>query len=227
LLFAQGICLGATTRAFPDWLAQVRTGDGRELPRQLKDRLLREFERLQLLVRQIRALERQRAAFFRQALRAQTHDQLPGWQPVAAELRQFCGIGEGAALTLATELFGWRELKNRRQVAALTGLAPSPWQSGESVDEEQGISKAGRGPLRALLVEIAWGWLRYQMESSLSQWFMTRFAHGNSRQRRIGIVALARKLLVALWKFVHTGELPEGVRLTKNPYQFSYTPSLE
>jgi transposase len=153
--------------------------------------------------------------------------EFPRWQKIAVHLRELCGIGDHASLVLATELFGWRELKNRREVAALTGLTPSRWQSGSSVDDEQGITKAGRGPLRSLLVEIAWGWIHFQPSSELSGWFARRFANGNSRQRRIGIVAVARKLIVALMKYVQDGLIPDGARFTKNLNQFRYTAALE
>jgi transposase len=105
------------------------------------------------------------------------------------------------------EFFGWRQIKNRKQLAALAGLAPTPYQSGDS-DHEQGISKAGNRRLRTMAVEIAWCWLHYQPDSALSQWYGQRFGKGNSRQRRIGIVALARKLLVALWRYLETGAVP-------------------
>jgi transposase len=110
------------------------------------------------------------------------------------------------------EFFGWRRIRNRKQLAALAGLAPTPYQSGDS-DREQGISKAGNRRLRTMAVEIAWCWLHYQPGSALSQWYTRRFAKGSSRQRRIGIVALARKLLVALWRYLETGEVPDGAEI--------------
>jgi transposase len=226
LLFSQGIRIEEIGKDFPQWLSQVETGDGHPLPQRLQERVIREFERLQIVVRQMRELEKQRANLYRQAMR-QEGEEAPKWQSIAVHLRQLSGIGDHSAMTLATELFGWRELKNRRQVAALAGLTPSPWQSGSTVDAEQGISKAGRGELRSLLIEIAWGWVQFQPTSSLTMWFVRRFAGGNSRQRRVGIVALARKLLVALWKYVKTGLVPENARFTKSPYRFAYTRPLE
>jgi len=110
------------------------------------------------------------------------------------------------------EFFGWRRIRNRKQLAALAGLTPTPYQSGAG-EREQGISKAGNRRLRTMAVEIAWCWLRYQPQSALSQWYQQRFAKGSSRQRRIGIVALARKLLVALWRFLETGEVPDGAQI--------------
>jgi transposase len=225
LLFAHGVRLEVIGKQLLTWLSSVKTGDGRQLPAQLEQRVRREFERLQVVVRQMRDLEKQRARLYRQAMREQ--GEFPAWQKIAVHLRQLCGIGDHSAMTLATELFGWRELKNRREVAALAGLTPSPWQSGSSIDEEQGITKAGRGPLRCLLVEIAWGWLLFQPTSELTIWFMKRFASGNRRQRRVGIVALARKVLVALWKYANDGLIPEGARFTKELNSFRYTPALE
>src|SRR5260221_14052806 len=107
------------------------------------------------------------------------------------------------------EFFGWRRIRNRRQLAALAGLTPTPYQSGDS-DREQGISKAGNRRLRTMAVEIAWCWLRFQPQSALSEGYQQRWGKGNSRQRRIGILALARKLLVALWRYLGTGAGPAG-----------------
>jgi transposase len=110
------------------------------------------------------------------------------------------------------EFFGWRAFRNRREVGSLAGLTPTPYQSGDEM-REQGISKAGNRPIRAMAVEIAWSWLRYQPQSELSLWFQRRFAHGSKRVRKIGIVALARKLLVALWRYLAFGEIPAGAQL--------------
>jgi len=113
---------------------------------------------------------------------------------------------------LVYELFAWRSFDNRKQVGSCVGLTPTPYQSGTSC-REQGISKAGNRRLRRLMVELAWCWLRWQPESELSQWYMRRFGLGNGRSRKLGIVALARKLLIALWKYVEQGEVPKGARL--------------
>lgn len=122
------------------------------------------------------------------------------------------GIGAGSAWLLVMEFFGWRRFKNRRQVAGCAGLDPTPYDSGES-RREQGISKAGNKRIRWLMVELAWCWLRYQPNSELSLWFKKRFGVGGKRQRRIGIVALARRLLVALWRYVDQGVVPAGAEL--------------
>ena len=109
-----------------------------------------------------------------------------------------------------------RQFRNRREVGALAGLTPTPYQSGDSY-REQGIDKAGNRHIRAIAIEIAWAWLRLQPNSALSQWYQERFGHGNSRLRRIGIVALARKLLIALWRYLETGEVPQGAVLKSTP----------
>jgi transposase len=122
------------------------------------------------------------------------------------------GIGPVGAWTLATELFGWREIQNRRQLGGLVGLVPAPYQSGESM-HDQGITRAGNRHVRRLMVQLAWGWVRYQPDSALTTWFHRRFGSSGRRLRRIGIVALARKLLIALWRYVEHGEIPEGAIL--------------
>ena len=122
------------------------------------------------------------------------------------------GIGENSAWLFVMEFFGWREFHNRREVGALAGLTPTPYQSGDE-SREQGISKAGNRPIRAMAIEIAWGWLRHQPQSDLSRWFQERFGHGSKRMRKIGIVALARKLLVAWWRYLEFGEIPTGAQL--------------
>lgn len=120
--------------------------------------------------------------------------------------------GPNSARLLAHELFSWRDLRNRRQVGALAGLTPTPFTSGDT-EREQGISKAGIRSVRYLAIEIAWGWLRFQPRSALARWYQKRFGKGGSRLRKIGIVALARKLLIALWRFVTFGEIPAGAKL--------------
>jgi transposase len=137
-----------------------------------------------------------------------------GIAAVAGALMRLCGIGLVGAWVLSSEVFGWRQFRNRREVGGALGLAPTPYSSGEDV-REQGISKAGNRRARAMLVELAWLWLRYQPGSALSQWFMARFGGGGKRMRRIGIVALARRLAVALWRYADQGVLPEGARLKK------------
>ena len=127
-------------------------------------------------------------------------------------LMRLYAVGVDTTWLLHREIFGWREIANRRQLGALAGLTGTPYSSGDS-QREQGISKAGSRRVRTAAVELAWRWLRLQPGSELTQWFVRRFAGGAKRTRRIGIVALARKLLVALWRYVQFGVIPAGARL--------------
>jgi transposase len=127
-------------------------------------------------------------------------------------LMQLKGVGEVSAWLLTMELFSWRRFRNRREVAGILGLTATPRASGDG-RREQGISKSGSALLRGLALELAWCWLRYQPRSELSHWFRRRFAGGGSRQRRIGIVAVARRLMIALWRYVETGQVPAGAML--------------
>jgi transposase len=184
-------------RAWARWWAQQA---GQLLPG-LRAEIEREFERLSLVAWQIRTLET-----------LQVRQVRSGAQPAIAVLSRLAGIGTGSAWTLVKELFGWRQFHNRREVAGCLGLAPTPYASGTS-EVEQGISKAGNKRARWLMVELAWSWLRFQPASQLSQWFNERFAGGGKRVRRIGIVALARRLSIALWRYLEQGEIPLGARL--------------
>jgi transposase len=205
-------------RRFPERLEELRQWDGSPLPPELCRRLLREFERMQLANQQIRALEKERV----QRIRNEEND------PQIGQVRQLMrlrGIGAGSAWLYVREVFGWRKIKNRRQLGGLVGLTPTPYNSG-SQERDQGISKAGNRRMRAMAVEIAWGWLKFQPESQLTQWYFRRFGKGSKRQRKIGIVALARKLLVKLWKYLTTGVPPEGARVGDWQKKIGYTPSL-
>jgi len=190
------------SRNFPKLLKCVRLWDGTEVPGELKARLLREFERMQAVNRQIRDLERERAR------RLRTEDKDEGIVKMR-KLLGLRGIGVNSAWLYVREVFGWRKIENRRQMGAIVGLTPTPYASGDS-QREQGISRAGNRRMRSMSIEIAWGWLRYQPGSELSLWYRRRFAYGSKRQRKIGIVALARKLVVALWKYLERDELPKG-----------------
>ena len=121
-------------------------------------------------------------------------------------------IGPSCAWLLVMEFFAWRGFRNRRELGACAGLTGTPYDSGGS-RRDQGISKAGNRRVRTMMIEIAWLWLRYQPNSKLSRWFCERFAGGGARMRRVGIVALARRLLVALWRYLEEGVLPEGAEL--------------
>ena len=204
LLASQGLRVD-WRRPLTRQLDALRSWDGASLPPGLRDRLDQERERLELLNRQIEALEATR----RERIRA------GGTEPVVGKVSQLLtlqGVGSNSAWLYVMEFFGWRQFRNRREVGALAGLTPTPYQSGES-RREQGIAKAGNRHVRAMAIEIAWGWLRFQPESALARWYQARFGHGSSRLRRIGIVALARKLLIALWRFLETGVVPEGAVL--------------
>jgi transposase len=135
-----------------------------------------------------------------------------GIAAVAGALMKLCGIGLIGAWVLSSEIFGWRQFRNRREVGAVLGLTPTPYSSGQD-EREQGISKAGNRRARSMLVELSWLWLRYQPDSALTQWFKTRFSGGGKRMRRIGIVALARRLAIALWRYADQGIVPEGATL--------------
>ncbi len=183
-------------------LDALETGDGRPLPGRLEAEIRREIERLDLVCSQIATVERER-----DALIAMTSEAAGPGTPAAA-LSRLKGIGgELGSLLWLEALF--RGFANRRQIAAYAGLAPSPWQSG-GTDREQGISKAGNRRLRHAMVELAWFWLRHQPASALSAWFRARVGQGRGRIRRIAIVALARKLLVALWRYTTQGIVPQG-----------------
>jgi transposase len=205
LLFAQGI--GAYEPLHRDRRArldELTTGDGRPLPVHLKTQIRRELDRLELLLEQIKAVEAERDALLVQA------DECA--QPPAL-LVGLKGMGAEAAAVLWSEgLF--RTFRNRRQVAAYAGLAPTPWKSG-SVDREQGVSKAGNPRLRTTMIQLAWLWLRHQPASALSLWFQERVRRNGGRLRKPMIVALARKLLVALWKYATTGVALEGAVITQ------------
>ena len=200
-----GLGLQASVDAdFPQRLKKLRQWDGSAVPTALSQRLLREFERWQLVGRQIHELEQERIRQIRK-------EQSPEVEQVR-RLLNLQGIGENGAWLLVGELFSWRRFQNRRELGSLAGLTPTPYDSGES-RREQGISKAGNRRVRWMMVQLAWGWLQYQPESELSQWYQRRFGNGNSRLRKIGIVALARKLLIALWKYLETGEPPAGAEV--------------
>jgi transposase len=203
LLATQGIQLRQLA-GFDKRLDALRLWDGSALAAELVAQLRREYERLEHVERQILAVERDR----RQRLR-QVKDTVSSQ---VQKLQRLRAIGPNSAWMFSTELFAWRQFRNRRQVGGIVGLTGTPYDSGQR-PHEQGISKADNPAVRAMTVEIAWVWLRYQPQSALSQWYQRRFGHGSSRLRRIGIVALARKLLIALWRYVEFDQLPEGAEL--------------
>jgi transposase len=186
-------------------LEDLRTGDGRELPPRLRREIEREFRRLELVLEQIAATEDERDATVA-APAAEDAD-----AAMVAQLARLGGIGPELATVLVREAL-YRPFANRKEVAAYAGLTPSPYASGDR-HRDQGISKAGNPLLRKAMVELAWLWLRYQPDSALARWFTERVGSVRGRIRKIMAVALARKLLVALWRYLTTGLLPEGARL--------------
>jgi transposase len=204
LLASHGIQL-TTLRGLPDQVPQLTQWDGHPLPAGAVERLGTTWARLLLVQAQRRTLLRAR-----RALIATASDD-PALAMVRALLR-LRGIGEMSAWLLTMELFSWRRFRNRREVAGLLGLGGTLDASGDR-RRERGIGKGGSALLRGLATELAWGWLRYQPTSALSQWYRTRFAAGGSRQRRLGIVALARRLMIALWRYVETGLVPTGATM--------------
>jgi len=185
-------------------LDQVQQWDGSPLPSALRTRLKRAWQQVGFLTAHIQTLEAERRALLRRRE-----------DPAVEQVRQLFtlrGIGVNSAWLYVMEFFAWRDFQTPKQVGALAGLTPTPYQSGQS-RREQGIAKAGNRHIRAMAIEIAWAWRRFQPASALAQWYERRFGHGSARLRKLGIVALARKLLVALWRFVKTGVLPEGAVL--------------
>jgi transposase len=200
LLSTQGICTEKLNRVVLELRGRAASGP---LPRHLHGEIKRELERLELLKEQIKAIE------------VELKEVTAGTSTTAAAARQLGGlkgIGMVGAQVLGFEFFGWRSFNNGREVGALAGLTGTPFNSGAQ-EREQGISKAGNRRVRAVMTELSWGWLRHQPQSALSQWYQRRFGSGPGRLRRVGIVALARRLLVALWRFVAQGVVPEGALL--------------
>ncbi len=214
----------------PTWQARrarleaLRTAEGQALPPRLKAEVLRQIERLELILRQIAEVEAARdavlAAERQTAAAGEAHSSgvvdaqqaaLPADEGAGARLLRLRGVGPETASVLRLEAFH-RTFANRREVAAYAGLTPTPWQSG-GLDTEQGISKSGNARLRRTMVQLAWFWLRNQPQSALSAWYRERVRDGRGRIKRIAIVALARKLLIALWRFVTQGVVPSGAEL--------------
>jgi len=201
LLFTQSIPV-SVGRDFLKKLDQLRCWNQQPIPPQMRRRIEDEYHRLQLVEVQIRELQK-----------TQTQQLRPGETDAVREkvrkLQQLIGIGMGSSWVFVMELFGWRTFHNRREVAGAVGLTPTPYNSGDSV-REQGISRAGNHRVRKLAIEIAWCWLRLQPDSQLSQWYKQRFAAGGARMRRIGIVAMARRLVIDLWRYLEFGAVPKG-----------------
>lgn len=183
----------------PGWWTQVRTWDGNPLPTQLQARIARATARLTLLEEQVATLETtQRAAVTAAA----------GDSPLGRLVR-LKAVATTSASVLLDEGLVWRAFRNRREVGGLLGFTPTPFQSGDQL-HEQGISRAGNARLQAISVQLAWQWVRWQPESPITRWYHARFAHGSARLRRIGIVAVARRLMIVLWRYATTGIVPTG-----------------
>ena len=185
------------------YLNSVSDWKEEQLPDDQKAELLREAKRLELVEAQLKGLETLRLE------RLEKSDE-EVYKKVR-QLKQLKGIGDIGAWVFIMEWFGWRKFNNRREIGAAAGLVGTPYDSGES-QREQGISKAGNYRIRTLAIELSWCWLRYQPNSELSRWFTERFNQGK-RSRRVGIVALARRLLIALWRYLEAGQLPAGAEL--------------
>jgi transposase len=199
LLVLHGIVM-KIKRTFLTDLETVRLWNGQNLPPEISREMIREFKRYQVIQEQLLELETEKKKIL--------ESQSPQAQKVH-KLQKLKSIGPASSWVLVYEFLGWRKFKNVKQVSGASGFAPMPYDSGDS-KIDQGISKSGNRRVREVMVELAWFWLRYQPESKLSKWFHERFGQGGKRMRRIGIVALARKLLVALWKYVEQGIVPEG-----------------
>jgi transposase len=205
LLFTQGIRGRPSLRSWERDVAALRTGDGRALPPLLWAELNRLRRRLVLVLELIRELEDNRARAMEEA---EVADKMIG---KITALQRIRGIGENFAAVLALEVF-YRSFDNRRQLASYVGITPMPYQSG-GMDRDRSISRAGNPRARTTMIQLAWLWLRYQPDSALAIWFRERVGTLQGRTRRIAIVAMARKLLIALWRYVETGVVPDGVTL--------------
>jgi transposase len=204
LLASQGIRLQGSLDLSDRRLDAMRLWDGTPLGAGLKSRLKRAWEQVLLWQKQIAALNARRRSELKE-----------GKAPDVEKIHQLAklgAIGPESSWVLVRELFGWRQFRNRREVGSLVGLTPTPFDSGET-SREQGISKAGNRHVRALAIEMAWSWVRHQPRSKLTRWFLQRFDGAGKRGRKVGIVALARRLVIDLWRYLKDGEIPEGAQL--------------
>jgi transposase len=205
LLYTQGLVVTVTPKLIGE-LDQLRRWNQQPLLPDLKDRIRREYARLQLVEQDLKAVRKQQQARLKQ-------QHTPAMEKIRL-LQRLCGIAMTSSWVFVMEMLGWRKFANRRELAGALGLVPVPYQSGDS-HHQQGISRAGNRRVRAMAIEIAWAWLRYQPDSDLSQWYQERFASGGKRMRRIGIVAMARRLMIDLWRYLEEGIIPAGARLKK------------
>lgn len=201
LLVLHGVKMKSIGPRFMEQLARVRQWDGSELPSQVRRRLEWEYRRLELVNEQLKELAKQRA----EAVRRSNDSRIEK----VRKLERLRGVGEAGSWTTVMELFAWRKFDNRKQVGSMLGLTGTPSSSGE-MNREQGIDKAGSPRLRSLMIEMAWSWVRYQPHSELTKWFNRRFGGSGKRMRRIGIVAVARRLAIALWRYLEQDIVPAG-----------------
>jgi transposase len=205
LLHAQGIRdVMPLKPGFIESLGRLRTGDGRPLPARLKAEIERQHARLLLVKQQLATLEADSRAELRAAAPRSASDKV-------VQLAQLRGIALAGGQGLANEAF-YRQFDNRRQVGSYFGLTGTPYQSG-SVAREQGISKSGNHRARKLAIELAWLWVRHQPDSELTRWYRKRIGNLDGKLKRITLVALARKLMIALWRYLETGVVPKGAVL--------------
>jgi len=204
LLVTCGVRIQRIGPKFAEWLDTATQWDGNRLPPQLRERLLREYQRICLVEGQIREMAVQRRAAIRESSDERIEE--------VRRLMRLRSIGENSAWPLVMEFFSWRHFKSGKQVGSLAGLTPTPYASGD-MKYEQGISKAGNRRIRAVMIELAWCWRRFQPTSELTMWFEQRFGQGSKRSRKVGIVALARRLLIALWRYLEFDEMPAGAVL--------------
>jgi transposase len=207
LLKLHGVTL-SINQDFIEEMTAVRIWNGGAIPPEAQKRIRRNYKVLQVLTGEIKELERERKALIKTGESRAIK--------MVRQLGQLRGVGDHGAWLLVMEFFWWREFKNRREVGGLAGLAPTPYASG-SLYHEQGISKAGNRWVRTMMVQLAWAWLRYQPDSQLSQRWQDEYKNASKAERKKGIVALARKLIVAFWKYLDRGEVPAGARLKTVP----------
>jgi len=201
LLVTQGIDMKVGAK-FLKKLEELKDWEGQPIATELNRRLEDEYHRLQLVEVQIRETQKTQREQLKTAANNAAMEKV-------AKLQRLISIGMGSSWIFVMEMFGWRKFQNRREVAAAVGLTPTPYNSGDSV-REQGISRAGNPRVRKLAIEIAWCWLRLQPNSKLSQWYQQRFGGGGARMRRIGIVAMARRLMIDLWRYLESDTVPQG-----------------
>jgi transposase len=206
LLKLHGISLKRIEGDFVERLREFRLSDGNPLPPQIRQRLEREYQRLVHVEEQIELLARQRS----EALRRSTDKRIAK----VRKLTQLRGTGEVGAWIVVMEVLGWRVFRNRRQLGSLIGLTGTPSDSGD-VNREQGIDKAGNALVRKVLIEMAWNWVRWQPDSEITQWFNRKFGGAGKRHRRIGIVGVARRLVIAYWRYLEQDVEPKGAVILK------------